>query len=85
MVLPEGQVECEDGCESPGVFNPNDPEQMEAAEKDFQQNWMQVDWSKVETLKDLIAILAEHGEPIFIKKGTPEHQQLNKFLKPIQD
>jgi hypothetical protein len=82
-VLPDDQVECADGCEARDVFNPDDPDQMAEAERDFQQNWLEIDWSKVESLKDLIAILAKHGEAIFIRKGSPEHHQLSKFLKPI--
>jgi len=81
--LPEGLVECEDGCEPTAEFNPDDPEQMAEAEKDFRENWMQIDWSKVTTLADLIAILSKHGEPIFIEKESPEFEQLKKFLKPI--
>jgi precorrin-6x reductase len=80
--IPAGQTECA-ACAEGELPMPDDQE-ADRLEREFVQNWLELDWTKVQTLQDLIAILAKHGQPIFIEKGSAEHRELQQFLKPIE-
>jgi hypothetical protein len=77
-----GESECVCCLEGIRSLSPSDDD-LDALEKDFQQNCLELDWSKVKTLEQLISVITKHGQPIFIQKGTQEHRELEKFLKPI--
>jgi hypothetical protein len=77
-----GGSECY-ACAEGGPRPLHTDEELERIDDDFRKNFMEVDWSKVTTLQEVIAILSTHGEPIFVDKDSPDFERLKKYLKPI--
>lgn len=78
--LPEGQVECAGGCDGFALPTRFDDEECE---REFKAAYMEVDWDQVKTLEDVIAIMRAQNE-MFVRKDSPNFEQLTKFLKPIE-
>ena len=78
--LPAGKTECDYGCGE----GPADTTEHDASMADFKTNWMQVDFTKVKTLAELLMILSVHADPVFVPKDSPKFPLLRKYLKPIE-
>lgn len=81
--LPDGQLECEHFCATGTGLRFPDSEEMDAAVAEFERNYVEVDWSKVSTLQDVIELL-KFSAPVYIEKNRPEYQRLKKFTNPIR-
>ena len=80
---PEGVMECE-AC-SDGISPVCLLEQQEMSDEEFNAKFMEVDWSKVKTVEDVILLLQSDMRTIFIAKDDPDFEALKKFLKPIDE
>ena len=80
---PEGVLECL-AC-SDGFSPAQTAHDHDADEAYFKANYMEVDWSRVETVADIVALLREVGMAQFVEKESPNFASLQKFLKPIED
>lgn len=86
--LPEGQVECQPFCDGLKMFSRADFTDEEIAEacREHEKNFVEIDFSKVKTLEDVLAVLpliAEHAY-VYVERGTPEYRRLKRFLKISQ-
>ncbi len=82
---PEGVAECPFCAEGymPNGYLPGVDEDEDDAY--FKKHFMEVDWEKVKTLEDVIALLKACGEVQYIPKDSDEFARVEKFLRPIQD
>jgi len=78
----DGQIECRD-CQEGVRSTRMDEAEMEKCEQEFKEGYLEIDWDKVKTLADVIAVLRE-ADPIFIWKQKPGIDRVRKFLKPIE-
>lgn len=82
--LPPGQNECEEDCGESHDGIPRTAAEQEECDRWFTQNFMAIDLSRVRSLAQLKAILkATNNDFLFVQKGTPEHRQFAKYLKPL--
>ncbi len=80
---PEGVLECA-AC-SDGISPVCAADEHEMSDEEFNAKFMEVDWSKVTTLADVILLLQSDMRTIFIAKDDPDFESLKKFLKPIDE
>jgi hypothetical protein len=79
--VPEGQTECPDGC-APSWSRISDDE-LEMSGEEFKRDYMEVDWSMVKTLEDVIAVLEAREEPFYVYNLHPNFSKVKRFLKRI--
>lgn len=87
--VPEGFVECPDGCTKPvnakraQEVTPDILRKMaDERRREFFKNFRTVDWNKVKTFDDLKAIFIGWVGDLRIAKKHPDFKNLEKYLKP---
>lgn len=78
--LPEGQTECEYGCQAA----PIDDREIREALRRIQQRenaLVAIDWDKVKTLEDLLLVMGLLFDGVKIFRDSPKAEVLKRFLK----
>lgn len=70
-------TECEYSCFP-------DDEEIEESGREWAEENLEVDWSKVKTLEQVIAILSASDMPIYFNKDSAEAKKFREFLRPIK-
>lgn len=77
--LPDGQVECDGVCSTVET-----PEELEAMDREFARDYMEVDWAQVKTVEDVVNVLSAWDDYLFVPKKHPRFESLKKYLKPVE-
>lgn len=80
--LAEGKVECEHGC--PSRMSEEDTEKFAQCLQRFATR-RKLDWSKVQTLEELLCVLSTLFGDATVEPDSPVAKKLEQFLEPKKE
>ncbi len=78
--LPEGQVECEEGCKKASSTSVKNPPVVSGDDTTFE--FAYIDWTKVKTLDDLIKVLAVINAGSGICTDDEDYEKIKHLCEP---